>query len=165
MIKINFNLLQILTMNSLNVTQQGKKSNQLAFHLSAYTYLWKLWRAIFQKHTKYKMTASKIQSLIIAIKMIWKRKWMAWLGCTMQCKKNWKQYHIQSKSKFLPWYMINGLKCTIENILMSLCTLLKSFEIKNAGGILVKPAPEKMKNYHHWNTSSSNKRFWKWQFQ
>ena len=31
MIKINFNLLQILTMNSLNVKHQGKSSNQLAF--------------------------------------------------------------------------------------------------------------------------------------
>ena len=39
MIKINSNLLQILTMNSLNVKYQGKRHNQLAFHLSAYTYL------------------------------------------------------------------------------------------------------------------------------
>ena len=39
MIKINFNLLQILTMNSLNVKHQGKSSNQLAFHLSIYTHL------------------------------------------------------------------------------------------------------------------------------
>ena len=38
-IKINFNLLKILTMNSLNVKHQAKSSNQLAFHLSAYTYL------------------------------------------------------------------------------------------------------------------------------
>ena len=38
-IKINFNLLKILTMNSLNVKHQGKSSNQLAFHLSAYTHL------------------------------------------------------------------------------------------------------------------------------
>ena len=37
--KINFNLLKILTMNSLNVKHQGKSSNQLAFHLSAYTHL------------------------------------------------------------------------------------------------------------------------------
>ena len=39
MIKINFSLLKILTMNSLNVKHQGKSSNQLAFHLSAYTHL------------------------------------------------------------------------------------------------------------------------------
>ena len=30
---------------------------------------------------------------------------------------------------------------------MSLNTLLKSHEIKNIGGILVNPAPKKMKNY------------------
>ena len=36
MIKINFNLLQILTMDSLNVKHQGNSSNQLAFHLSTY---------------------------------------------------------------------------------------------------------------------------------
>ena len=33
MIKINFNLLQILTMDSLNVKHQGKSSNQVVFHL------------------------------------------------------------------------------------------------------------------------------------
>ena len=30
------------------------------------------------------------------------KEWMTWLGCTRQFKKNWKQHHIQSKSKFLP---------------------------------------------------------------
>ena len=40
-----------------------------------------------------------------------------------------------------------------------------SHEIKKVGEILAKPAPEKRKSYHHWNTSSSNKRFWRWQFQ
>ena len=42
MIKINFDLLQILKMNSLNVKHQRKSSNQLAFHLPAYTHLRKL---------------------------------------------------------------------------------------------------------------------------
>ena len=40
-----------------------------------------------------------------------------------------------------------------------------SHEIKKVGGILPKPAPKKRKNYHHWNTSSGNKRLWRWQFQ
>ena len=40
-----------------------------------------------------------------------------------------------------------------------------SHEIKKVGEILAKSAPEKRKSYHHWNTSSSNKRFWRWQFQ
>ena len=67
----------------------------------------------------------KIQSLILVIKVIWKRKWKTSLGCTRQCKKNLKQHHIQIKSKFLPWYLINGLECTVHNILMSLNTLLE----------------------------------------
>ena len=41
MIKIKFSLLQILTISSLNVKHQGTSSNQLAFHLSAYTDLLK----------------------------------------------------------------------------------------------------------------------------
>ena len=40
-----------------------------------------------------------------------------------------------------------------------------SHEIKKVGGILAKPALKKRKNFHHWNTSSGNKRLWKWQFQ
>ena len=39
MIKINISLLQILTVNSLNIKHQGKSFNQLAFNLSAYMYL------------------------------------------------------------------------------------------------------------------------------
>ena len=38
-IKIKFNLLQILTVNSLNVKHQEKSSNQLTFHLLPYTHL------------------------------------------------------------------------------------------------------------------------------
>ena len=40
-----------------------------------------------------------------------------------------------------------------------------SHEIKKVDGILTKPAPKKRKNYHHWNTSSGNKRLWRWEFQ
>ena len=36
-----------------------------------------------------------------------------------------------------------------------------SHEIKKVGEILVKPALKKRKNYHYWNTSSGNKRFWR----
>ena len=56
-------------------------------------------------------------------KMIRKRKWMTWLGFKSYCKKNWKQHHIQNK--FLPWYLINGLECTVQNILISLNTLFE----------------------------------------
>ena len=37
-----------------------------------------------------------------------------------------------------------------------------SHEIKKVGGILAKLAPKKVNNYHHWNTSSGNKRLWRW---
>ena len=123
--KINFNLLKILTMNSLNTKHQRKSSNQLAFHLSSYTHLWKLSRVIFQKHKKYRLTVWIIQSLICMIKMTCKRKWMSWLGCTRQCKKKWKQHHIQNQSKFLAWCLINGVECTLQNILISWDTLFE----------------------------------------
>ena len=44
---------------------------------------------------------------------------------TVQCKKNGKQHHIQNQSKFLTWHLINGLKCTVQNILISLNTLFE----------------------------------------
>ena len=50
---------------------------------------------------------------------------MSWLGCMRQCKKNWKQHHIQNQSKFLLWYLINGIECTVQNILISLNSLLE----------------------------------------
>ena len=40
-----------------------------------------------------------------------------------------------------------------------------SHEIKKVGETFLKPAPEKRKSYHHGNTSSSNKRFWRRSFQ
>ena len=40
-------------------------------------------------------------------------------------QKKLKQHHIQNQSKFLPWYLINSLECTIQNILKSLNTLFQ----------------------------------------
>ena len=54
---------------------------------------------------------------------------MSWLGFTRKSKKNRKQHHIQNESKFLPWCLINGLECTVQNILISLNTLFEH-EIK-----------------------------------
>ena len=144
MIKVNLNLLQMLTINSLNVKHQGKSSNQLAFHLSAYTHLWTIKRAIFQKHTKYKLTVWKIQSLILMIKMLWKRKWLKLLTlvpdtwCQMYCSEYFDVF------EYLVW---------------------TSHKINKSRWILAKPAPRKRKNYHQWNSSSGNKLLWRWQFQ
>ena len=40
-------------------------------------------------------------------------------------QKKLKQHHIQNQSKFLPWHLINGLECTVQNILISLNTLFE----------------------------------------
>ena len=40
-------------------------------------------------------------------------------------QKKLRQHHIQNQSKFLPWYLINGLECTVQNILKSLNTLFE----------------------------------------
>ena len=50
---------------------------------------------------------------------------MSWLGYTRQCKKNQKQHDFQNQSKFSPWYLINGLECTVQNILIFLNTLFE----------------------------------------
>ena len=124
MIKINFNLLQILTMNSLNVKHQGKSSNQLAFHMSAYTHLWNLKSNISEVY-KIQVDCLKDSELDIYDKSDIKEKINDLVRLQRQCKKNWKQHHIQNKAKLWPCYLIHGLKCTVENILMSLNTLFK----------------------------------------
>ena len=40
-------------------------------------------------------------------------------------QEKYKEHHIQNKSKFLPWYLMNGPECTVQNILMSLNTLFQ----------------------------------------
>ena len=57
------------------------------------------------------------------------------------CKRNKKQHHIQNQSKFLPWYLKNGIEYfdTFEYLVRT------SHEIKKVGEILAKPAPKKGK--------------------
>ena len=55
------------------------------------------------------------------------KKLIIWLGCTRKCKKNKKQHNFQNKSKFLPRWLINGLECAVQNILMSLNTLFELY--------------------------------------
>ena len=40
-------------------------------------------------------------------------------------QENLKTAWFSEKKKFLPWYLINGLECTVENILISLNTLFE----------------------------------------
>ena len=41
-----------------------------------------------------------------------------------------KQNHIQIKSKFLPWYLVNCLECTVQNILIPLNALFEHMKSK-----------------------------------
>ena len=45
-----------------------------------------------------------------------------------QKKLTQKQYMIQNQFKFLPWYLMNGLECTVQNILKSLNTFFELHE-------------------------------------
>ena len=40
-------------------------------------------------------------------------------------QEKWKKHHIQYQPKFFTWYLINGLECTVQNILVSLNTLFE----------------------------------------
>ena len=127
MIKINFNLLKILTM-SFHWMSKTKEKAPISWHFTCQlTRIYEKFKEqYFRSIKKYKLTVWIIYSLILMIKMTSKRKWMSWLGCTRQWKKNWKQYHIRNhQSKFLPWHLINGLECTVQNILISLNTLFE----------------------------------------
>ena len=128
MIKITFNLLKILT-KSIHWMSNTKEKAPISWHFTFICHLSRIYENFkeqyFRSIKKYKLTVWIIHSLILMIKKTCKRKWMSWLGCTRQCKKNWKQHHIQNKYKFLPWYLINGLECTVQNILMSLNTLFE----------------------------------------
>ena len=122
----------------------------------------------FKEHAKYKLTVWRIQSLILMIKMIWKRNWMTWLGCTRQCKKKKKlktaSYSEQIQILTLVPNKLSRMYCS-EYFNVFECLVWTSHEIKKVGEILTKLVSEKRKNCRHWNTSSSNKRFWRWQFQ
>ena len=60
-----------------------------------------------------------------------------------------KQPHIQNKCKFLPWYLINGLECTVQNILMSLNTWFELHMKSKSRWNISKTSSLKRKNYDH----------------
>ena len=61
-----------------------------------------------------------------------------------------KQHHIKNKCTLLPWLLIYGLECTVQNILMLLNTLFEPHmkskkQVEYKGNMLLKSE----KNYHH----------------
>ena len=167
MIKINFNLLQILTMNSLNVKHQGKiASNQLAFHLSAYNHLWKLLKSNISEAYKVQVDSLKDSESNFYDKYDMKEKVNDFVRLYEAMKQEFKtaSYSIQIQNLTLVPCKWSQIYCwEYFNVFEYL--VWTSHEIKKVGGILSKLASKKMKNYHHWNTSSGNKCLWRWQFQ
>ena len=121
MIKINFHLLQILKKNS----NTKKKLQSTGISLVSLHAFMKTLKSDISEAYKVKVDCLKDSESDSYDKKVWKRKWMAWLRCTTQCKKNYKHHNIQNKYKFLPWYLINGLERTVQNTLMSLNTLFE----------------------------------------
>ena len=110
---------------------------------------------------KVKVDCSKDSESDSYDKMIWKRKWMTWLGWQGNARKT------ETSIKFgtVPdSYLGTWMYCS-EYFNVFEYLVWASHEIKTVGGILAKPASEKGKNYLYWNTSSGNKRLWRWQFQ
>ena len=154
MIKIKFNLLQILTNEFTECQTPTKKLQSIGISPASSNAFMKTLKSDISK--AYKVQVDCL-SLILKIKILWKRKWMTWLGCTRQCKKNWKQHHIQNQSKFLPWYLINGLECTVQNILMPLNTLTELHIKSKSRWNISKTCSIKSKHEDLWNTFSGNK--------
>ena len=67
---------------------QGKSSNHLAVWPVSLQAPMKTLKSDISEAYKVQVDCLKIQSLILIIKMMWKRKWMTWLGCTRKSKKN-----------------------------------------------------------------------------
>ena len=117
---INFNLLKILAMNSLNVKHQGKSSNQLASESDSYdkndmqkkvNVLLRLHEAM-QEKSKTALYSKPIQILTLV-------------------PDKWSQMYCSEYFNILEYLV------------------LTSHEIKKVGEISRKPAPKKWKSYHH----------------
>ena len=81
----------------------------------------------------------KIQSLIL--KMIWKTKWMTWLGFTRQCKKNLATASYSEQIQILTLESDKRSRMySSEYFNVFEYLVWTSLEIKKVGGILAKPA-------------------------
>ena len=106
-------------MNSLNVNHQEKSSNQLAFHLSDYTHLWK---SDISEAYKIQVDCLKDSDFYDKNAMKEKVNDLVSLHEAMQEKLKTASYSEQIQVFTL---VTNGLECTVQNILMSLNTLFQ----------------------------------------
>ena len=155
-----FNLLQILIMNSLNVKHQEKKVQSIGISPVSLQVFMKTLRNDISE-------AYKVQADCLKIMIKWFERESAWFGSLPQGSarkiKNSIIFRTNSNSYLVPDKWSRMYCSEYFNVFEYL--VWTSHEIKKVGEILAKPVPEKIKSYHHWNTSSSNKRLWRWQFQ
>ena len=146
MIKINFNLLQILTLSSLNVKHRGKIYNRLACHLSAYTHLWKTLKSNISEAYKVQVDCLKDSESDSYDKNDMKEKvnGLVRLHEAMQEKLKTASYSEPIQILTLVPDKWSRMYCSeYFNILEYL--VWTSHEIKKVGEILAKPAPKKGK--------------------
>ena len=120
MIKINFNLLQILT-----ITENTKEKVPINWHFTCQlTRIYENFKERYFRSIQVQVDCLKDSESDSYDKKDMKEKLnnLVRLHKVMQEKL---QQNIQNKSKYLPCYLINGLKCTVQNILMSLNTFFE----------------------------------------
>ena len=125
MIKINFNLFQILKMNLLNAKHQRRSFQSIGIApLSLHAFM-KTLKCNISGACKVQVDCLKGSESDSYDKNDMKEKLNDLVRLHEAMQEKLKQHHIQSKSKFLPWYLINDLKCTVHNILMFLNILFE----------------------------------------
>ena len=105
----------------MNVKHQEKTSNQLAFQA-----FMKTLKSDISEAYKVQVDCLKDAESAFYDKNDMKEKvndLIRLLKATQEKLK--KQHHIQNKSKFIPWYLINSFECTVQTFLMSLNTLFE----------------------------------------
>ena len=118
------------------------------------------------ENVKYRLTVWKIKNMLLMIKSDMREKVndLVRLHEAMQGKLKTASHSEQIQIFLLvpgKWSRMHSSKyCNVFEYLV-----WTSHQTKKSGETLATPATKKKKNYHHWNTSSGNKRFWRWQFQ
>ena len=161
MIKKNVNLLQILTMNSLNVSNSKRKA-PINWHFTCQ--ITRIYENFKEQYFRSIQSAIWLSETYDKNCIKEKANDLVRLSEAMQKKLETASYSKLIQILTLVPDKWSQICCSeYSNVFEYLVWTLH--EIKKVGRILAKPAPKTRKNYHHWNTSSAKKRVWRWQLQ